>query len=419
MDALVRRGHARLIPALILHHDDERVLARALAIFGASARKDWFTLAARLLDHPSEALRLEAARALARHGRLDVARVLGAPSPRLAGYAALHRALAEGAPDLAAHPSVAPLLAPEQQEAQLGLLMAIADLPPQGPLSTLLHRLARLRPADDGAAATELLARAIARHPDPQMIPLLVDRLAVRAAREPVRQALLSIGKPALEAVWAALGDPTREHRLRIHLPNTLGRFGGNDAGDRLLRIIESDRDGRIRYKALRALGRLAGRGVRVSRPRAERLAVLTLDEHLRLRALRAAFDGPGAPDTTAGHLLMGLLDDKLRQALDRTFRLLAIAHPHEDLHRAYVAARSTDPFARANAVELVSALLFRRDQGRLRQLVVEALDDRAPDVPGPSLDQVLPELAADPDVTLSTLAALARPAGGTELAVG
>src|ERR1019366_7413177 len=52
IDALHRRGHDRLIPALILHHEDERVLVSALALFGASQRTDWHTLARRLLDRP-------------------------------------------------------------------------------------------------------------------------------------------------------------------------------------------------------------------------------------------------------------------------------------------------------------------------------------------------------------------------------
>jgi len=42
------------------------------------------------------------------------------------------------------------------------------------------------------------------------------------------------------------------------------------------------------------------------------------------------------------------LLDDKLRQSLERTFRLLKIAHPYQDIHRVNIALTSKDLRARA-----------------------------------------------------------------------
>jgi hypothetical protein len=69
-------------------------------------------------------------------------------------------------------------------------------------------------------------------------------------------------------------------------------------------------------------------------------------------------------------------LDDKERQSLERAFRLLKILHPREDIHRAHDAALSKDKRARANAVEFLDALLSRRDQQSLRELLRVVVDD-------------------------------------------
>jgi len=134
-----------------------------------------------------------------------------------------------------------------------------------------------------------------------------------------------------------------RDRRLRVHLPNTLARFGSKSAAELLLRCIETERDGLVRYKAMRGLGRIvADRRIPMDRVRVERLAYANLVEHFRLLGLRATFTAP-PPDEASGpsttrFLLVGLLDDKLRQSLERTFRLLKIAHPRDDFHRVQIA---------------------------------------------------------------------------------
>jgi hypothetical protein len=77
-----------------------------------------------------------------------------------------------------------------------------------------------------------------------------------------------------------------------------------------------------------------------------------------------------------ADSLLRGLLDDKLAQALERAYRLLAIAHPREDFDRVRWASRSEDPYTRANAAELLDALLRHPDQERLRAMLRLTAED-------------------------------------------
>src|SRR5450432_3247904 len=128
MNALARRGRERLIPALVLLHQDEAILLRALAIFAESKREDWVTRARRLLRDPRDPLRIAAVRALAAHGLLQSIDLEADSSPRLQGYAALQlvpeheTALRDSRVD-----EIVSRSGKAGEEARIGLLLAIAD----------------------------------------------------------------------------------------------------------------------------------------------------------------------------------------------------------------------------------------------------------------------------------------------------
>ena len=259
--------------------------------------------------------------------------------------------------------------------------MSIRDSPPTPALSRLLLALS-VWPVQL-PEHTELLALAAARQHDARMVPPLVELLSAREGREAVRAALVSFGEDALQAVWWALRDTKRPRRFRIHVPKTIGRFGTREAAEYLLENIETEEDGLVRYKSIRALELLvAQRRIPLDCARVERLAQDALVRHFRLLAQRTTL---GAPPVVDGHapaadrLLVGLLDDKLAQSLERAFRLLAIAHPREDFRRLRHACSSSDPYMRANAGELLDALMRHRDQQPLRALLRLITDDLPP----------------------------------------
>ena len=292
MNVLARRGRERLIPALILLHEDPGVLVRALGIFGASAREDWIARGRRLLAHPGESVRMAAARALAMHGRLDARDLARDADQRLHAYAALHLSLESPERDPVDDPEIAELLerpGPAGEEGRLCLLAAIVDARSNPRLSRLLVALETR--AGTSRDWTEGLAGAAASQQATALIPSLLSRLVLRDTREIVRAALVSFGRPAMDEVWGTLLDPLRERRLRIHIPNTLARFGTKPAAELLLRCIETEQDGLVRYKAIRGLGRLVSeRRIPMDRVRVERLAYANLAEHFRLLGLCAAF---------------------------------------------------------------------------------------------------------------------------------
>jgi hypothetical protein len=290
-------------------------------------------------------------------------------------------------------------------------------------LSTLLVELAR---GPRGSLAwAELVARAAATQKRPGIIPQLIELLSSRDGREAVRAALVALGDPALDSVWAALDDASRPRKLRMHLPKTLARFGTRRAAERLLESIEHETDGFVRYKSIRALGVLvAEHRVPIDRLRVERLALENVRQHFRLLGLRAALSSGVAAAPTSRpppdeRLLLGLLDDKQQHALERAFRLLEVAHPRQDIRRVRIASFSNDADARGNAGELLDTLLRRRDQDSLRALFRIVADDMpveerlrrvAPILGGhapSSRGEALAELSRDADPTVAELAKL------------
>lgn len=433
MNALSRRGREGFVPALVLLHQDETVLVAALEMFGASVRTDWVPLARRLLEHPRESVRMAAARALAMHQDLDPTWLANDAGPRVHGYAILHLALREPSDDLLARPRIAALLrepAEAGEAARMGLLAAIADAPPVRRLIPLLMTLGDF--AGGSTESTELFARAAARQADERLIPRLISFLPTGAGREAVRAALVAMKEPAFDALHAVLLDHTRARSLRIHIPKSLARFGTRRAAECLLQNIETERDGLVRYKSIRALGILVdGRNIVVDSDRVERICLRDLEDHFSVLALRVALTGDrpqGTPETrsTAERLLLALLGDKLRQSLDRAFRLLKIAHHREAIHRVYLACLSGDAYARANAGEYLDALLARRGQQGVRALLRLVADDLPPaeradraatllGAPGKlSREAALQVLVTDHELTVASLAGIVALEVGT-----
>jgi HEAT repeat protein len=424
INTLERRRRQRLIPALVLRHPDERVLTRSLEIFAAGSpdRSDWHTLARQLIDHPDASVRVAAASALATHGLLDFDRLASDSSPTVRGYAAFHAAVVGTSENLADDPRIVEAL--RQSGAALsGVLAAVADAEPSPRVSRLLLVLAD-HPATKPTAWTTLLARAAVRQGEMAMIPRLLERVTRWQDRETVRDALVALGDPAFDRIATALEDKNGLRSLRVHLPQTLGRFGTPAAAAKLLDLVEREPDGLVRYKALRALGRLVvDNRVGVDRARIARCVRANLVTYFSLLGLRIALGSPryalpGAPLTTF-HLFAGLLDDKVRQSVERIFRLLKIAHPREDIHRVYLACLGTDNRARANASEFLDALLWRRDERALRALIRILSDDLSPEAQANraaahlgltlprSHDEAVQLALADADLKVAALAAL------------
>jgi hypothetical protein len=281
----------------------------------------------------------------------------------------------------------------------------------------------------DDALVVEHAAMAMTRMQDERFIPLLIARLSVRDGRGAVREALVSHGQPAFDALVGALRDAETDPRVRVHVPRTLSRFGTQRAADVLLDQLLLEPSGIVRYKILRGLGRLvaANKKVKIDRALIEAQMSKNLIEHIRLLSLWVSIDRgrreePSLQGNGVGKLILGLLEDKQKQSLERAFRLLQIAHRNEDIRTVYYTLRSGDRRSRANAAEFLDNLTLpswaqKGGDARTRELFRLVADDLPPAELVARAARFIPERPSTYDEAISallrekdeTLAALAR----------
>lgn len=375
INLLADSGRTRLLPALILYHEAPEVLRRALEVLPIIGRRDWPPLAERLLDHEDEAVRVATVAALARGGAADrLSRARQEPSFRVRGHIAFWSGSEADLSGLLSKTGS------DGDAARIGLAEAIADAPEHPPPGGVSWADVLLELAGSPAAEVARAAvGAMSKGRDPRYLPFLIGRLAVREGRSEVREAIVALGDPAFAAVESALFSERTDPRVRVHLPSTIARFGDRKAASALLTALERCREGRIRYKALRALGLLATQSrLRIDRGPLERRAVADLKEHLRLFGLHFAVAESleRKPQWCSGRLLADLLADKRQQALARVFAILQVRFPEEDLRAIEVALRTSDRVQRGQAQEFLDALSAGVRTAEFRPLLQLAVDE-------------------------------------------
>lgn len=415
MNLLADAKRSRLIPALILYHDREEVLLRALEVVPEAQREDWVPLARKLLEHPSQRVVTAAVRAL---GRFDKLPELARPTGALRAFLAVDRLIRSGSQPPEDDPEIRAMLAgatPDCQHARAALAGAIADRK-----DARFSRVAQGLSRTDDAEVADLALAALGAIGSTEDLPFLIRCLEEPRHRARVVQTLGDFGDRALDALDAALTDATLSPRVRRELPRAIGEIGSERAAKMLFEALVSDLPGLVRFRVLRALGRLVRHGrIKVDRPRLEVELDRNLREHLRFTALEVAFEptAPVADEARASQrLLAGLIADKQRQARERAFRILQMLHKSEDLRGVYFKLQSDDKRVRANALEFIDALTSgERDEARALLRVVA--DDLSPServeraeafVPARprTRDAALAAMLSDPDDALATLAA-------------
>jgi hypothetical protein len=262
------------------------------------------------------------------------------------------------------------------------------------------------------------LVEAAQRAGDPAAVSHLAGLLARRELRRSARAALVEMGEAALSPLAASLADPRVPLAVRLQIPRALVEVGGARAVPALEERLLVEEDSLIRFRVLRALvwlkrrepalpldedvlGRVAWRAMEV--------ALLCLDWRRQLVAGASRFP---ARATATYELLLALLDDKRRHALERLFLVLALRYPGEDFARIRRGLDSEDPRVRAASRELLGSTL----QGPARALTLllaEALDDGEMDAR--ILAQVAPYYQRRPAASYrDLLETIAQQGGGT-----
>ena len=374
LEVLAGSGRLGLVPALILYHPDPIVVRSALRLLFRSERPDVDALLPFLLRHPDDQVRATAAERWASGGHApDALRVaLDDPSPRVRASVLIALSANEGGVE--PRESLAAMAAGPDLKARRALAWAIGN----APRPDLLPVIETLFLSGDVETRRELLRAAPGLPtPPPEFVSQLLSLLVEPSLRAGVRDALVSIGTPALLEMERRLLDPETPYALARELPASIAAFPAEPAAGTLVSRLVQARGGLDRFRSLRALNQLRRTHPRLPLDRGalESALEIELRSVFRNRVLRlAGVDlGVGGKDgrAPAGTLLVDLLRDRERRGIERTFRVLNLLLPGEGLEQVYLGIRSEDRRRRDAAREVLVELL----RARWREPVLALLD--------------------------------------------
>ncbi|MCB9463457.1 MAG: hypothetical protein H6682_07220 [Candidatus Eisenbacteria bacterium] len=361
VDVFAEKSRLDLVPGLILYHPSTEVVLRALDLFAEAGRTDILPLLDRLLSSDVPEIRAAALRA-----RLWLAPDPSLPqefqrdsSPVVRAAAWVGQATFLGEDE--ALRAVEREAASSNEAVHLALARAIRFSPSQRFDRALIH-LAQ----SPSLRAREAAAEAMREIRSPDYVPSLLAMLSERDLRLPARRTLVAIGPEALVRLRRALDNRWLDPQIRKHLPRSIHRFENQDAVDALLAALSKESDPVVEHKILRALG-----GLSYARPELEyddrvlfavtlaklRTAYRFLDYELQVRE-----EGERDPKTrtNAQELLVALLRQKHRTAVEHVFRLLGVAYRKvgEDFREMHRGIESNVKQKRAGARELLENIL-------------------------------------------------------------
>ncbi len=415
LDLLGEEGRIRLVPALVLFHPSSAVVLRAFDLFEASARSDFVPIADRLIGHPDPEVRAAALRAR-NAASFDEASLRAATTDvdPLVRATALVGLVSRGVGTEEDKESIEGIACSANVRTRLTLARAIA----RQPHDAFLPALTLLGDSSEEEVQVEV-ARAMGAVKSDAFLPALISFLVSHEVRPAAREALVAHGERALQFLKEALADEALPHEIRRHVPRSLMWFDPEAAVKILEARLIEETDGLVRFKIIRALGRLATENpdLRFDDRILDQAVDRTVAATYRLLEWRVILERGAAQDparaTPSHELLVALLRDKETHALERLFRLLSLRFPRENFKPIHQGLKSADPKIRATSRELTENVLVPP----LRDSVLGLIDDapeaqrlaaRGEAAAGPGTYQdLLGELLDQPGETIRSLTAL------------
>jgi ATP/ADP translocase/HEAT repeat protein len=374
LELLAEQERARLIPALILYHPSPQVVTRALDILARAGRTDFAGILERLYEHADPEVRAAAlrARAWVAAPSVELYQRFASDKAPVVRATALVGLVSYGASREAAV-TLARLAKMGSSEERLAVARAIGYSPGAGYDEVLLQ--IATSPETDVKLETARVMREVRSG---RFIPSLLEMLGQRALRREATATLVAIGPDAMDALDAQLGNQAYDYNVRRQIPRVLATFPPDVAAPVLVRHLRSASDGGLRYRILRALGRLRADhpGLDLDRGALQETLHSTLRGLFELIGWRATLLRARQADprrhTDVQDLLVALLGHKEVLATERVFRLIGLLHAGEDLRSMYRGMRSADRQLRSSSMELLEHLLGPP----LRDPVLALVDD-------------------------------------------
>ncbi len=388
IDVLEEHGRGRLVPPLLLCHDDADVRRRALRALAAAGRRDALPLIERRLADDDPDVRVEAVRALVTLYESDAVALMGSrlrdPDPRVRGTAIACLAdLGDDDDRRRADAALADMLSVGDPAVRGEGVKAIGGVREPRYDTQLVQLLYDADPAVAREAIRAVRRRAERDGFNPVYGPTLVALLDNRRLKHDAREALVALGPAVAPTLAHFLTDSDESLWVRRALPKTLARIGTDEAIEALCSALERADDGFLRRKIVEALGTLesarippAARAKVESAVREEarrwhvsigRLIALGPDGFARVEGARIVWDPRREPD-----LLIQLLGEGAEEHVRSLFALLALLHPPHHVWAAYRGVVGGQSAVRTHALEYLDNTLT----GDLRRTVFSVIGD-------------------------------------------
>lgn len=373
LELLAEQERTRLIPALILYHPSPGVVMRTLELFTAAGRDDFVPLLDRLFERPEPEVRAAALRASAWFAPSAEVfeRFARDPAPEVRVVALVGAVSFQNSRE--ALDSIRGLAEVGNDRAKQALAQAIR----YSPGAVFEDVLVALAGSSDVAVRVET-ARTMREILSAKFIPPLLEMIGNREVRAEARRTLVAIGPDALLALQRVMENRWFDPQVRRHVPRTLALFESQEALDVLQGCLLDEPDGVVRYKSLRAIGRMVSEhsALQLDRSLLEAVAERTLRNAYRVLEWRVHLEAGARVDparATAVHeLIRSLLEHKHALALERLFRILGLLYKEEDLRTIFRGLRSSRRDMRASSRELLEHVL----SPPIRDAVLNLVDD-------------------------------------------
>jgi ATP/ADP translocase len=340
--------------------------------------------------------------------RAEVAReLLNSSNPRVVeGAIDALAGQAEAARDLIPFEWVTAAAEDANPERRVLAAMAIGIRGDQG--TEALHRLL----ADSDRRVAAAACRAAAALGNRAYVPALAHRLPDVYVRGAVIDSLARYGPPICGSLGDILQDKNLPAAVRRQVPRVLKLIPDQRSVDVLLRAIDNQ-DLAIRSAVLKALNHLRENAPDLNFE--DRFVTEQIYREARyyfeLGAALAPFRSHDPGPRTATFLLIRSIEERLRQTLERLFRLLGLRYPPAEIYSTYLAvAKKQQGEDSAAALEFLDNLLDRD----LKRVMIPLLDapehlpERARDLFGveyPNAESAVRELIRSRDPWLASCA--------------
>lgn len=387
---LALHGRGRLVPPLLLYHDDPPVRLATLKVLREAERTDALPLIERRLSDPDPDVRSEAIRTMAALQRQD-APTLMAPYLRSADPSLVSAAAAcltvhgdERMRRLAAT-AISQMFADASPLARAEAAKAIGEVSDPHYVQELIGLLAD---RDDNVVrhAIRAVRRRIERDGRNVLYaPAVIALLRNRRVKHDARETLVAFGEPILPALIHFMNEPSEDRWVRRALPKTLASLGTPAAASALIESLLASTDPFLRRKIVEALGSLKSERPAISIPdqkieeaiRVEgqeyfrslmALYALGSLQHGRLFGPRMQWDG----ELHEPSLLEQLLAERLGDSLRNVFGLLAFLYEPNAIWSAHRSLMSERAILRTHAVEYLDNVIAPA----FRRVVLPMIDD-------------------------------------------